>query len=67
MAREVRLQASFGSRPDNWQTSIQLMRTGKVRVGPMLDESSFVPLESIQDAFEQLIRPSTQLQLIVTP
>jgi (R,R)-butanediol dehydrogenase/meso-butanediol dehydrogenase/diacetyl reductase len=67
MAREVKLQASFGSRPENWQTSLRLMQSGQVNVGPMLEEASFVPLDGIQKAFEDLIKPLTQLQMVVKP
>ena len=65
MAREVKLQASFGSRPENWQTSLNLIQSGKVNMAPMLSEAGFIPLEAIQGAFEELIKPTTQLQMVV--
>ena len=65
IAREVKLQASFGSLPEDWRIALELMRSGKVRVGPMLSEDSFIPLEDIQQAFESLVKPSTQLQMVV--
>ena len=43
------------------------MQAGKVNVDPMLEESSFIPLDGIQQAFEDLIKPSTQLQMVVKP
>jgi threonine dehydrogenase-like Zn-dependent dehydrogenase len=67
IGREVKLQASFASLPADWEEALRLMQEGSVRVEPMLDESSFVPLEGIQAAFEALIKPSTQLQMVVRP
>ena len=34
---------------------------------PLLSEASFVPLEGIQEAFEALFKPTTQLQMAVKP
>ena len=36
-----------------------------VRMGPMLEEAGFIPLDEIQQAFEALVKPSTQLQMVV--
>lgn len=65
MAREIKLQSSFGSRPDDWKIALQLIKSGKVSIEPLLSEASFIPLEGIQQAFEALIKPSTQLQMVV--
>lgn len=67
IAREVELVASFGSRPQDWRIALDLMRTGKVSVDFMLPDTSFIPLEGIQEAFEALMRPTTQLQVVVKP
>ncbi len=67
MVREIKFRASWGSQPDDWKRSLELMAAGKVTVGPLLSESSYVPLEGIQEAFEALTSPSTQLQMIVKP
>jgi threonine dehydrogenase-like Zn-dependent dehydrogenase len=48
IAREIKLQASFGSLPEDWRIALDLMRSGKVSVGPMLSEDSFILLENIQ-------------------
>ena len=65
IAREIKLQASFSSLPEDWRIALDLMRSGKVSVAPMLSEDSFIPLEDIQQAFESLVKPSTQLQMVV--
>jgi len=67
IAREVKLQTSFGSRPEDWQDSLELIRSGRVRMEPLLSETGFIPLEGIQQAFEGLIKPTTQLQVVVKP
>ncbi|MYC32568.1 MAG: zinc-binding dehydrogenase, partial [Chloroflexi bacterium] len=65
MAREVRMQSSFGTLPEDWRIALDLMCTGRVSVEPMLSATNFVPLEDIQGAFEALCRPSTELQMVV--
>jgi threonine dehydrogenase-like Zn-dependent dehydrogenase len=65
IAREIKLQASFGSMPEDWRIALDLIRSGKVSVAPMLSEDSFILLEDIQQAFESLVKPSTQLQMVV--
>ena len=67
MAREIRLHTSWGSSPGDWKISLELMRSGKISMKPLLSESSFIPLEGIEKAFEALMKPSTQLQMVVRP
>ena len=65
MAREVRMQSSFGTLPEDWRIALDLMRTGRVSVDHMLSGANFVPLEGIQGAFESLCNPTTELQMVV--
>ncbi len=67
MAREVRVQSSFGTLLEDWRIGLELMRTGRVSVDHMLNATNFVPLEGIQDAFETLCHPTTELQMVVAP
>ena len=67
MAREVRMQSSFGTLPQDWRIALELMRTGRVSVDHMLNATNFVPLDGIQGAFESLCRPSSELQMVVEP
>lgn len=67
LAREIKLQGSFGSTPEDWRISLQLIKSGKVRMDAMVSEASFVPLQGIQQAFEELIKPSNQVQVVVKP
>ena len=64
---EVKFQASFGSLPEDWRISLELIRSGKVNMDPLLSEAGFIPLEGIQEAFESPIKPTTQLQMVVKP
>ena len=65
MAREVKLQASFGTQPEDWRVALELMRAGLVNVEPMIGETNFLPLDDIQGAFESLMKPSGQVQMVV--
>ena len=67
MARQVNLQASFGSTPEDWRIALDLLRSGKVTVEPLLSQTSFIPMDDIQEAFEALVKPTTQLQMVVKP
>ncbi|MBI4220369.1 MAG: zinc-binding dehydrogenase [Chloroflexi bacterium] len=67
MAREIRFQTSWGSAPGDWKIALELMRTGKISMKLLLSESSFIPLEGIEKAFSALMKPSTQLQVVVRP
>ena len=66
IAREVSLATTFSSASEDWLIAFDLLASGRVRTGPMLSESSFIPLDDIQQAFDDLMHPSTQLQMIVS-
>lgn len=67
MAREIHFHSSWGSVPGDWKIALDLMASGKIAVKPLLSEASFVPLEGIQKAFQELMKPSNQLQMVVRP
>ena len=66
-AREIRLQTTFGTMPEDWRIALDLIGSGKVRMEPLLSEAGFIPLDGIQQAFESLTEPTTQLQMVVRP
>ncbi len=66
-AREVRFRASFGTAPEDWRIALDLIQSGKVQMAPMLSEAGFIPLDGIQEAFEALVKPSNQVQMVVRP
>ena len=65
MSREVRLQTTFGARPEDYRISLDLIRQGKISIERMVSEAEVIGLEEIQGAFEELIKPSSQLQMVV--
>ncbi|MDA1258976.1 MAG: zinc-binding dehydrogenase [Chloroflexi bacterium] len=67
MARETSFKASWGSLPGDWHRAMGLMASGKLTVKPLISEVGYIPLEGMQEAFEGLVKPSTQLQLVVRP
>jgi len=67
VGREVEMKAVYGSVSDDWRTSLDLMKAGKVRSGPMVGPDSYVPLDGIQGAFERLLEPDPPVQLVVVP
>ncbi len=67
LGREVVLKTSASKTADDWGLALELIRSGKVRMEPLLSEASFVPLDGVQGAFEALFKPTTQLQMVVKP
>ena len=67
VGREVEMKAAYGSGPEDWRISLDLMEAGKVRAEPMIGPQSYVPLDGIQEAFESLLTPDPQAQLLVVP
>lgn len=67
IAREIKVQAVFGTLAEDWIIALDLMQEGKITVEPLLAETSFIPLEDIQKSFEALIEPTHQLQVVVCP
>ena len=65
IAREVKLQSTFGSVPDDWRIALELLGNGKMTAEPLLSEADFIPIEGIQQAFESLVKPTTQVQMVV--
>jgi 2-desacetyl-2-hydroxyethyl bacteriochlorophyllide A dehydrogenase len=65
MAREVDFRTSFASLPEDWRTALDLFASGRVSTQPLLSEASFINLDDIQEAFEGLMKPSSQLQVVI--
>ena len=66
-AREVEMKTAASKLPEEWQICLMLMQQGKVRVNPMITRDSYVPLSNIQEAFESLVSPNTEIKLLVVP
>lgn len=67
IGREVEMKASYGSTPEDWQISLNLMAQGKVDSGPMISEDSFISFDQMQSTLARLITPSDQIQTVLVP
>ena len=65
MAREIDFRSSWGGSPADWKISLDLMASGKISASSLLSDSSTITLDEIQEHFEALMNPSTQLQTII--
>ena len=65
MAREVDFRTSFASQAQDWRTALGLLATGRISADALMSEASFIALDDIQQAFEALMQPSTQLQVVI--
>ncbi len=67
VGREVELKTSYGSTPREWGICLDLMQRGLVRGEPLITPESMVPLDGIQRAFEGLMSPDQQVQVLIVP
>ena len=67
MGREISLASSFGTSHLDWSIALDLIKEGKIDMRAMITDSSFIKLEQVQEAFEALVKPSSQLQMIIEP
>jgi len=65
MAREMFFKASWGSRPENWHTALNLMKSGAINVDLMVGENKYSKLDDIQSVFEGLMKPTNEGQMII--
>ncbi len=65
MAREVDLRVSFASEPRDWRVALGLLASGQISAEALISETSFIALDQIQQSFEGLMAPSTQVQVVI--
>ena len=53
--------------PNSMAIGGKLIQAGKIDMQPMITDSSYIKLEHVQEAFEALVKPSSQLQMIIEP
>ena len=63
--KEVTFNTTFGSEYYDWQVAMHLISTGKVNLDPLMSDADIIELEGVQNAFEALCKPSTQVQMVV--
>ena len=66
MAREVDFRTSFAGEPADWRVALELMASGKISGAALTSEASFIGLDAVQMTFEGLMKPSSQLQVVIT-
>ena len=65
MAREIDFRSSWGSLPEEWKISLNLLAEGKISASSLMTDTSMIGLDEIQETFEALMSPTTQLQTII--
>jgi (R,R)-butanediol dehydrogenase/meso-butanediol dehydrogenase/diacetyl reductase len=65
MAREIDFRSSWGGSPEDWQISLDLLASGKISASSLMSDTSTITLDEIQNTFEALMSPTTQLQTII--
>jgi len=65
MAREIDFRSSWGGSPEDWQISLDLLASGKISGSSLMSDTSIITLDEIQNTFEALMSPTTQLQTII--
>ena len=65
MAREVDFRVSFASQPEDWRIALDLLSSGKISGEALMSDTSTIQLEEIQATFEGLMKPSSQLQVVI--
>jgi len=65
MGREVDFRVSFASDPEDWRIALDLLSSGRISAAQLMSEASFIDLEDIQETFEGLTKPSSQLQVVI--
>jgi len=66
MAREIDFRSSWGSLPEDWQFALKLLADGKISASALMSNTSIISLDEIQETFEGLMNPTTQLQTIIS-
>jgi (R,R)-butanediol dehydrogenase/meso-butanediol dehydrogenase/diacetyl reductase len=66
MAREIDFRSSWGSLPEDWQSALKLLADGKISASALMSNTSIISLDDIQETFEGLMNPTTQLQTIIS-
>jgi (R,R)-butanediol dehydrogenase/meso-butanediol dehydrogenase/diacetyl reductase len=65
MAREIDMRVSFASQPEDWRIALAMLADGRISTAPLMQESSLIRIEQIQQAFEALTAPSSELQVVI--
>ena len=67
ITRDLNLTTVFGYGPEDWRIGFELIQSGKVTPEAMLTDDSVIGLDGIQKAFDGLLKPTSQIKLLVQP
>ena len=63
--KEIQLNTTFASEPYDFKVAVDLIASRKFVLAPLLSDTDTIELEDIQEAFESLIKPSNQIQMVI--
>tara|TARA_B100000029_G_scaffold86851_1_gene77011 strand:- start:277 stop:1293 length:1017 start_codon:yes stop_codon:yes gene_type:complete len=63
--KEIQLNTTFASEPYDFKVAVDLIASKKFVLEPLLSDTDTIELEDIQEAFESLIKPSNQIQMVI--
>ena len=63
--KEIQLNTTFASEPYDFKVAVDLIASKKFVLEPLLSDTDTIELKDIQEAFESLIKPSNQIQMVI--
>ena len=63
--KEIQLNTTFASEPYDFKVAVDLIASKKFVLEPLLSDTDTIELKDIQEAFELLIKPSNQIQMVI--
>jgi len=63
VGREVEMKTAYGTDARDWQIAMRLLEDKKIRIKPLI--SKIIALDDIQATFQELLKPDTELVLVV--
>ena len=63
--KEIQLNTTFASEPYDFDVAVDLIASKKFVLEPLLSDTDTIELKDIQEAFESLIKPSNQIQMVI--
>ena len=63
--KEIQMNTTFASEPYDFKVAVDLIASKKFVLEPLLSDTDTIELKDIQEAFESLIKPSNQIQMVI--
>ena len=63
--KEIQMNTTFASEPYDFKVAVDLIASKKFVLEPLLSDTDTIELKDIQEAFELLIKPSNQIQMVI--